>query len=111
MNVIIPHIFILSFELYIKINGEGSQYTIESHNHDQFFSDGQRRINYVIAYNLLEEEEENTSRREERFVFLTNLKEEKGLELEPDFREREDLKNFEVCCNFLHGSSSALSKY
>ncbi|XP_072017644.1 anoctamin-4-like isoform X2 [Amphiura filiformis] len=69
--------------------------TTESHEKDQFLSDGQRRINYIIAYNTAKEDEEDTIvRRKERWEFLENLK-GKGLELEPELQQVEELEEIE----------------
>ena len=70
----------------------------ESHDKDQFFNDGQRRINYILTYNIPKDDDEEDKERKakERREFLKNLQ-DKGLELEPG-----NLDNEEVCQRWMH---------
>lgn len=53
----------------------------EEQNKSLFFDDGERRIDYVLAYVEEEDEEERSKNSEKRRLFLDNLKGQ-GLELE-----------------------------
>ena len=53
----------------------------EEHKKSLFFDDGERRIDYVLAYVEEEDEEERNKNSEKRKLFLENLKCQ-GLELE-----------------------------
>ena len=55
----------------------------EDHNKSLFFDDGERRIDYVLAYVEEEDEDERNMNSGKRKLFLEKLKGQ-GLELEPD---------------------------